>query len=259
MPRLSFFVAALCASTLLAQAPSLDQILAKHYEAKGGLAKMKAVQSMRTTVKMVGGPMDIPMVIESKRPASVRVDVTVQGMTITSAFDGKSGWSINPMQSAKKEPEPMTPEQLREMEVQADMDGPLVDWKAKGHKVELQGTEPVEGSPAYKIKVMLKNGNEMTMFLDTESFLDVMHVSKRKVRDSEIEAETVFGDYKEVEGLMVPHSIEAGAKGMPQRQKITLEKLELNIPIEDARFKLPAKPAPAPAEPKKEQPVEPKK
>jgi hypothetical protein len=135
MMRTPFFAAAICAPALLAQAPSLDQVLAKHYEARGGLAKIKAVQSMRTTAKVAAGPMEIPLVIEAKRPASIRTDVTVQGKSIISAYDGKSGWTINPMQSAKKEAEPMTPEQLRDMEAQADLDGPLVDWKAKGHKV----------------------------------------------------------------------------------------------------------------------------
>lgn len=253
MLRTPFLVAALCAPLLLAQAPSLDQVLGKHYGARGGLAKIKAVKSSRVTAKMAMGPMEIPMVIESKRPASIRIDVTVQGLTITTAYDGKAGWSVNPMQSAKKEAEPMTAEQLKDMENQADPDGPLVDWKAKGHKLELQGTEPVEGSPAFKLKLTLKNGNETTIYLDTDSYLDVKHVAKRKVRDTEIEAETIYGDYKEVGGMMVAHSIESGAKGNPQKQKITLEKMELNPAIEDARFAMPAAP-PVTAPAKKDEP-----
>lgn len=245
-----FFPLLLLAPALLAQAPSLDQVLAKHYEAKGGLAKMKAVQSMRITAKMANGPMTLPIVIEAKRPAMVRVNVDVQGNQIVQAFDGKAGWSINPFQqSAKKDAEPMTPDQVREFEVQADMDGPLVDWKAKGHTVELLGKEPVEGSDAYKLKLTLKNGDERTIYLDADSYLEVKMVSRRKVRGTEMEAETSMGDYKDVDGLMIAHAMESGAKGMPQKQKIVLEKVELNVPIADARF---AMPAPAPAAPKAE-------
>lgn len=252
-------VPALCSPLLLAQA-SLDQVLAKHFEAQGGLDKLRAVKSMRVTMKMSNGPMEFPLVIETKRPSSIRTEVTIQGNSVISAYDGRSGWSINPFQSAKKEAEPLTPEELKQMEVQADMDGPLVDWKAKGHTVELQGKEPVEGSDAYKLKVTLKNGDMTYMYLDTDSYLQVKTTSKRKVRDTEIEAEQLMGDFKEVGGLMMPHSIDAGAKGIPQRQKLTVQKVEINPAIDDARFRMPEKkPAPPAAPAKKDEPAAPKK
>ena len=240
----------LIAPALFGQAPTLDQILAKHYEAKGGLAKLKAVSSMRLTAKMSGGPMDFPAVIEAKRPAKFRMELSIQGNQLIQAYDGKVGWSINPFQqSAKKEAEPMTPDELREMEVQADMDGPLVDWKEKGHALELQGRESVDGGDTFKLKLVLKNGNTQTIYLDTDSYLEVKTSSKRKIRDTEIEAETTLGDYKEVGGLMMAHAIEAGAKGSPQKQKIVIEKVEFNVPLADDRFSMPAKPAAPPAPP----------
>lgn len=255
MLRTRLLALLLAAPVLLAQAPSLDQVLAKYYEAKGGLARMKAVQSMRMTAKMANGPMAFPIVIEAKRPGSVRVDVDIQGNQIVQAFDGKVGWSINPFQqSAKKDAEPMTPDELKEFEVQADMDGPLVDWKAKGHTVELLGKEPVEGSDAIKLKLTLKNGDVRTIYLDADSYLEVKMVSKRKVRGTEIEAETSLGDYKDVDGLMIAHAMENGAKGMPQKQKIVIEKVELNVPIADARFAMPA-PKAAPVAPKAADPT----
>lgn len=255
MIRTRFFSLLLAAPALLAQAPTVDQVLAKYYEAKGGLAKMKAVTTMRITAKMSGGPMEFPVVIEAKRPASIRVDVNIQGNQLIQAYDGKTGWSINPFQqSAKKDAEPMTPDEVREIEVQADMDGPLVDWQAKGHKVEFQGHEAVEGSDALKLKLTLKNGDTRTIYLDTDSYLEVKEASKRKVRGTEFEAETTLGDYKEVGGLMIAHAMESGAKGMPQKQKIVIEKVELNVPIADARFLMPAK-QPAPEAPKQEVPA----
>ncbi len=247
----------LAVPALTAQTPTLDQVLAKHFEAKGGLAKLKAVTSMRISAKMSGGPMDFPLVIEAKRPASIRVGINIQGNQIIQAFDGKTGWSVNPFQqSAKKDPEPMTPEEVREIEVQADMDGPLVDWKEKGHQVELQGREPVEGSDTFKLKLTLKNGDARTIFLDVDNYLEVKQTSKRKIRDTEMETETTMGDYKEVGGLMMAHAMEVGAKGSPQKQKIVIEKVELNVPIADQRFALPAKPS---AAPKAAGPDEPKK
>jgi outer membrane lipoprotein-sorting protein len=240
----------LIAPALFGQAPTLDQILAKHYEAKGGLAKLKAVSSMRLTAKMSGGPMDFPAVIEAKRPAKFRMELSIQGNQLIQAYDGKVGWSINPFQqSAKKDAEPMTPDELREMEVQADMDGPLVDWKEKGHALELQGRESVDGGDTFKMKLVLKNGNTQTIYLDTDSYLEVKTSSKRKIRDTEIEAETTLGDYKEEGGLMIAHAIEAGAKGSPQKQKIVIEKVEFNVPLGDERFNMPAKPAAPPAPP----------
>ena len=240
----------LIAPALFGQAPTLDKILAKHYEAKGGLAKLKAVSSMRLTAKMSGGPMDFPAVIEAKRPAKFRMELSIQGNQLIQAYDGKVGWSINPFQqSAKKEAEPMTPDELREMEVQADMDGPLVDWKEKGHTLELQGHESVDGGDTFKLRLVLKNGNIQTIYLDTDSYLEVKTASKRKVRDTEIETETTLGDYKEEGGLMIAHAIEGGAKGSPQKQKIVIEKVEFNVPLADERFSMPAKPAAPPAPP----------
>ncbi|MBI4913193.1 MAG: outer membrane lipoprotein-sorting protein [Acidobacteria bacterium] len=237
---------------LAAQTLGVDQILAKHYEARGGLAKMQAVKSMRVTAKMSGGPAEFPMVIEQKRPAYLRVEINFQGMSMIQAYDGKAGWSINPFASAKKDPEPMTPEELRQVEQQADLDGPLVNWKEKGHKVEAMGRESVEGGDAFKLKLTLKNGDIVYVFLDTDNFLEIKHAAKRKIRDTEVEGESVYGDYKEVGGLMIAHSIEAGAKGMPQRQKITIQKIELNVPLDDARFAMPPKKTETPA-PKKDE------
>jgi len=258
MLRTRLFPILLMAPALFAQTLTIEQVLAKHYEAKGGLAKMKAVNTMRITAKMATGPMEFPVVIEAKRPASIRVEMSIQGNQLIQAYDGKTGWSINPFQqSAKKDAEPMAPDELREIEVQADLDGPLVDWKEKGHKVELQGREPVEGSDSFKLKLTLKNGDTRTIFLDVDSYLEVKQGSKRKIRDTEIEAETTLGDYKEVGGLMMAHAMESGAKGIPQKQKIVIEKVELNIPIAESRFTMPVKPAP-PEVPKKDAPAAPK-
>jgi hypothetical protein len=130
-----------------------------------------------------------------------------------------------------------------------------VDYKAKGNTVEYLGKDKMEGTDVYKLKVTRKNGDVSTLYLDADTFLEIKGEQKRMVRGSEQELETSIGDYKEVDGLMFPFGIEAGQKGSPQKQKITIEKVELNVPVEDASFKQPP-PAPAPTEKPAEKPAD---
>ena len=230
-----------------AAAPTVDQLIAKNVEARGGLDKMKAVQSMRMTGKMMMGGMEFPVVIEMKRPANSRIDFTFQGMSGVQAYDGKNGWTIAP--GGSKDPEPMSAEELKDAEEQSDMDGPLVDYKSKGNKVELVGKEKVEGSDAYKLKITLKSGDVRYTYLDADTYLEIKGESKRTIRGSEAEIETTIGDYKEVEGLLIPFNIQAGAKGTDQKQNIVIEKVDLNPAIDAARFKMPAAAKPDAAAP----------
>lgn len=226
---------------------TVDELIDKNVKARGGLEKIKAVKTIRMTGKMVMGEgMEMPIVLEIKRPKMTRMDFTFQGMTGTQAYDGKSGWSIMPF-LGKKDPEPMSADDLKQAEDQADIDGPLIDYKTKGHQVELMGKEKVEGTDAYKLKVTKKSGDVTYLYLDSEYFLEIKAESKRKIQGNEAEIESSIGDYKEVEGLMMPHSIDAGVKGAPQRQKIVVSKIELNVPVADERFRMPeVKKAPTP-------------
>jgi outer membrane lipoprotein-sorting protein len=229
---------------------NVDQLIAKYLEARGGLAKIQAIQTMRVTGKMMAGPQELPISFEFKRPNQVRLEITFQGQSIVQAFDGKQGWSINPLagyQGGKKDAQPMGPDETKEFEVQADMDGPLVDYAKKGHKVEYAGQESVEGSQAYKLKVTLKNGTITTMFLDADTYLDVKDSSKMKLRDTEVENDVIYSDFKEVGGMMIAHSMEIKAKGAPAGQKMIFEKVELNVPVDAMRFVMPEK---APETPK---------
>jgi outer membrane lipoprotein-sorting protein len=229
-------------------AQTVDEIIAKNIEARGGMDKIKAVQSSRATGKMEFGPgMEAPGVFLQKRPDMARLDFTVQGLTATQAYDGKSGWAIMPF-TGKKDPEAMTADDTKQMQEDADIDGPLVDYKAKGHQVELVGKEQVEGTDAYKLKVTLKNGDVKFIYLDADSGLEIKEESKRMIRGTEQETESSFSDYREVSGLMFAFAQQSGIKGSPQAQKLTIEKIELNVPLDDASFKMPvAAPAPAAA------------
>lgn len=240
---LSVVVALVLAPAVLAQ--TVDEIIAKNIEARGGMNKIQSVQTVRAIGKMEFGPMEAPGIFMQKRPDMVRLDFTIQGLTATQAYDGKSGWAIMPF-TGKKDPEAMTADDTKEMQEEADIDGPLVDYKAKGNQVELVGKEKVEGTDAYKLKVTLKNGDVKYIYLDTDSGLEIKEESKRMVRGTEQETETSLSDYREVNGLMFPFATESSIKGSPQKQKLAIEKIEVNVPVEDATFKMPAV-APAPA------------
>jgi outer membrane lipoprotein-sorting protein len=238
-------------------AQTVDEIVAKHVQALGGAEKLHALKTKRITARASGGGgPEFPIVLEFSRPDKVRQEVTFQGLTQVVAYDGKIGWIINPFQG-KKDAEQMGEDQLKNIQDSSDFDGSyLVDYKEKGHKVTLLGKEPVEGTDAYKLKVNLKNGDEQVVYLDAEEFLEIKSESKQIVRGTETETEAITGDYKEVNGVMVPHALEQGPKGSPSsaKQKFTLEKIEFNVPIADSRFSMPAAAPPAAPEVKKEEP-----
>jgi len=247
LKRLAFGLMAAAVLALPAAAQTVDEIIAKNIAARGGEAKLKAVNVIRMTGKIEVGPGIVaPTIVTIKRPEMVRMEFTVQGMTGIQAYDGKSGWSVMPFQG-KKDPEPMAADDVKDLEDQADMDGPLVDYKAKGNTVEYLGKEKLEGSDAYKIRVTKKNGRIETSYIDADSGLEVKTIVKTKVRGNDADVEVLYTDFRDVQGLIMPFSIDSGVVGTPQRQKITFEKVEINPDVKEDQFHMPAAaPAPAP-------------
>lgn len=250
-------VMAVCAAALFsvsAFAQTVDEIVEKNIKARGGMDKIKAVKAVKMTGKMKMGAMEAPFVIINSRPNKIRTDFTIQGITGTQAYDGTTGWSVMPFMG-KKDAEKMSEDEVKAVQEDADIDGSLVDYKTKGNKVELLGKEDVQGSPAYKLKVTMKNGVERTLYIDADTFLEVKAESKRKIQGQDMEGETLLGDYKAVDGIMFPFSLESKLKGKEgMGQSITIEKVELNPTVDATTFAMPAPPAPKPenAEPKKQ-------
>jgi outer membrane lipoprotein-sorting protein len=240
-----------------ATAQTVDELLAKNYAARGGLDKLRAVKSIVITGRLEVSPeMQAPFTIHLKRPNQLAMEFTVQGMTAKQVYDGKSGWQIMPF-NGKNDPEPMSADDLKDAAEQADIDGPLVDYKKKGNQIELAGKEDVEGSPAYKLKVTLGNGDIQYQYLDASSFLEVKEESMRTVQGAERDVDTTIGGYKEVQGLYYPFVQESSIKDGTSKQKVIVEKIELNAPVDDSVFKMPA-PPPADTKPEKKKPEEPK-
>ncbi len=119
------------------------------------------------------------------------------------------------------------------------MDGPLVDWQAKGNTVEYLGTEDVDGTPAHKLKVTRKNGDVSFVYLDPDHFLEIRVLTQRTRHGAYEQVETDLGDYEKAGGVFVPTSIEFGRKGDPDKQRIMIDKVEANVPVDDTIFHFP--------------------
>lgn len=236
-----------------ASAQTVDELIKKTIDAQGGAERLKAVKSLKVTGKIIQQGIEIPITLQQKRPAMVRVDVTFQGKTQTSAYDGEAGWKTNPFQGSP-DPEKIAGDELKELQEQSDMDGPLVDYKAKGHKVELIGKEDMEGTPVYKLKLTLKNGDVRNIYIDAENSLALKVNLKRKTPGGEVDADQYVGNYKQVNGLMMAFSIETKISGQTVNQ-IAFDKVEMDVPIDDSVFKMPTKPAEKPKIEEKKPPV----
>ena len=229
-----------------ARAFTVDELIAKNIEAKGGLDKIRAIRTLRTSGQMrVGGggfSLDLAYTMMAQRPAMIRTEASIQGLTAVTAYDGSIGWQLQPFQG-RRDPDKMSADDMKGLKLSADMEGPLVDYKAKGHKIDYLGTEDVDGTAAHKLKISLKEGDIRYVYLDPDYFLEIRIVDQIKIRGVEIEQETDLGDYEQVNGVYLPFSIESGPKGGPKGQKITIVKAEANVDLNDALFHFPAAPA----------------
>jgi hypothetical protein len=221
-------------------ASTVDELVSKNVEAKGGAGALQALQSLRLSGKMLvnQGQIELAYLQTKKRPDEIRTEATLQGMTQVEAYDGKEGWRISPFQG-RKDPEKMSADDLKALMEDAEIDGSLVDWKAKGSTVDYLGTEDVDGTLAHKLKVVRKNGDVSFVYLDPDHFLEIRVVTQRIKHGAQEEVETDIGDYEKTGGVFVPTSIESGRKGDPDKQKIIIDKAEANVPVDDTTFHFP--------------------
>lgn len=225
--------------SVLVQAQTAEELVNKNIQAKGGLEKIKAIKSVRITGKLMGGGgFTAATLQENQRPNLVRETFSLQGMTAVTAYDGATGWQIQPFEG-HKDPELMGEDDLRDLLLDADFDGPLVDYKEKGNTVEYLGHDVVDGDDALRLKVTLKDGDIIYYFLDPDTFLEIRKEVQEFIRGSVRETVSEMGSYKPVAGVMYPYSISQGSKANPSSQTTTIEKIEVNVPIEKADFDLP--------------------
>jgi len=219
--------------------PTVGEIVAQHVAARGGLKKIRSIQTLRQKGHATAGADRRALVTrELKRPGRIRFEFTTQGVTGVYASDGHHGWQVSPF-DADMGPKPLPDEVVAEAIEQADIEGPLVDWKGKGHRVELVGREAVGGRETYKLKLTLKSGAVRHEYIDVKSLQLVRTESTRQLRGLPTQIETTFGDYKKSSGILFPHLIEIGAAGRPQRLRVVVDSIEVNPPLSDARFAMP--------------------
>jgi len=220
---------------------TVDEILAKYYEAQGQ-EKLLATNTFTSKGKIIQGQFEIPFTSYQKRPMKFRSEAEFQGMKIISAFDGENGWSINPMMGSN-DPQPMTAEQLDRMKIQADYDGMFYNYKDKGYTVEFMGKEPVDDIETYVLKLTRPNGDIITSYIDAENYVILKTKSKMKIQGVDTEAETIFSNYKYIDDILVPFSIETKMNGKTVMQ-MTFDEFKYNVDLDDSIFEMPEVTAP---------------
>src|SRR5260370_23530620 len=217
---LSVFVA-LTSFSISAGAQTVDEVIAKNVQAHGGLDKLRAVHSMRIKAKYSQGSFRAECQQENKRADKVREEYIIQGMAQIEAYDGKASWQISPF-GGRKDPELMSQDDAKGLVVDGDMDGPLMEYKEKGHKAELVGHDSMEGTDCFKIKLSMKNGDVRYYYLDADSFLELKVEIQTTIRGALQGNELYYGDYELVNGVYYPFTVEQAQKGSASRVQISV-------------------------------------
>lgn len=220
--------------TLTAQ--SLDDVLKDHFSATGQDNLLKT-NSQKVTGKMVQSGLEIPFVQMTKRPGKVRVEATLQNLTLIQTFNGTEGWTINPF-AGVTDPQPMSEDEVKSMKYNSDMDGMLWNWKEKGYTVTLEGEEDMEGTPCSVIKIVTGTGDTFTYYIDSDASIMLRSNTKMMMMGNESESDTYFSNYMMVDGIAVPGKIETKMQGQVVMTLI-VDKVEMNIDFDDSLFEKP--------------------
>jgi hypothetical protein len=232
-------------ATAAAAAPTVDEIIASNVAARGGADKLHALAVLKRSGRLVIPGMRLELKVVEWRSAAggYRQDVTLQGMTAVQAYDGHEAWQVQPFEG-RKDPARMSADEAKSFALAADIEGPFVGYRAKGHSVEYLGTEDVDGTPAHAIRVHLKWGDEATYWIDPDSWMVIRELDRQTIRGAEQLTETDYGEYERVAGVYVAMTEEQGAKGSEpsRRQKFVYDSAEANVPVPPGAFAFPAAP-----------------
>ena len=251
---------------------SAAQIVDKNVAARGGLQAWRAVQTLSLQGKMGAGgnkraalsvrmpnqngmvlpkrsvdETQLPFLMELKRPRKMRLELQFKGQTAVQVYDGSNGWKFRPYLN-RNDVEPYSQEELRIAANRGELDGPLMDYAAKGSHVELDGTETVEGHDTYRLKVSEKSGHTFHVWVDTKTFLEAKVEGQPRILDgTEHPVEVYYRDYRTVDGLQIPFVLETrvlsvsknalGLRDTPvPPEKIVIEKVVVNPKLEEKLF-----------------------
>jgi len=218
------------------------QIVDRNVAARGGLQAWRGVKTMSMSGKLDAGgkqKVQLPFVLEMERNRKTRLELQFNGQTAVQVYDGTNGWKLRPFLN-RRDVEPYTPDELKAASMQADIDGPLVDYVAKGTKVELEGVQQIDGHDAFNLKLTLKTGQVQHIWVDAQNFLDVkVEGTPRRLDGRFHPVATYLRDYRSVNGLMIPYVNETAVDGVKQTEKILVEKVIVNPKLEDSHFSKP--------------------
>jgi hypothetical protein len=232
--KLSFLLVVSFLFTLSLQAQTVDEVITKHIDAIGGKENWLKVSSFKMEANISVQGMEIPVNIFQVHNKAQKQEYTVMNMTGYTILTADAGWNFNPMMGQSK-PEPMTKDDVEKGKESLDIQGDLLDYSAKGSKAELMGKEDVDGTECFKLKLTRKSGNEFVYFIDPSNYYIIRAVSKVKANGQEVEQKINFSNYKKLpEGIVVPLTMENSGIPAP----INVKKVEVNVPIDDAVFKV---------------------
>jgi hypothetical protein len=235
-----------------AQAQTADELVAKNLAARGGADQIAAIHTLVSHGEL-RFPGDFKLAYKETRSrlggkandCAVRVEASLQGLTLIQAYDGTSGWRVNPFEG-RKDAERMGADEARGLADEGSIDGALLAARAKGSQVDYLGREDIDGTDAYKLRVTQTDGTVFTYWLDPDALLEIKMLERRTIRGAETETETDLADYERVSGVYFPFSITTGPKNSPPSEKevITIASAEANTPVAPDTFAMPAAPAP---------------
>jgi outer membrane lipoprotein-sorting protein len=256
---------------------SAAQIADKHVAARGGLQAWRAVQTLSVSGKLDAGSGDsversarlaregmgarvkraeraaaadsvkaaaaqqvqLPFRLEMKRPRKSRLEIDFAGKTAVQVYDGQNGWKLRPYLN-RDDVEPFSEDEAKSEATKADLEGSLIDYAAKGTQVALEGMDPVEGHPAYKLKLTMKNGDVQHIWIDAQSFLDVKVEGVPRRMDGKMRSVWIYQrEFRSVQGLTVPYLYETAVESDPHTHRMVIESVAVNRTLDDARFAKP--------------------
>ena len=233
----SLFVATTFSLTAV-KAQTADEVVNKHIEAIGGADNWKKVNSMVQTGTVSANGMEVNITVTIEHGKGMRRDIAIMGMNGYAIVTPTAGWNFMPFGGGQTAAEPMTAEDLKDAQDGLDVQGSLVDYKAKGHSVELLGKEDVDGTDCFKIKVTQKSGKTETYFFDTKTFFIVKSLSVLKANGQEAEVTTGYSNYQKLpEGILIPMTLNLPLGGPGMNADYIVSKVEINKPIDASVFK----------------------
>lgn len=224
-------------SVSMMNAQTVTEIIDNYLENIGGVEAWKEVKSTRMEGKTMTQMGAFPSTVSSMTPNKQLIEVDIQGKTFIQAFDGETAWMLNPFMGGAPE---KSPQEAADEMAKNKFQDEFIDYKEKGSKVSLEGKKEIDGTETFEVKLVTVEGEEKFYYFDTENFVPIMTKAFASTGEMEGKAVEVYlSDYTEVDGLMIPFSIEQKMDGQSLMQ-MTAEKVVINPEdLTDAKFAFP--------------------